>query len=215
MAISVSFFYYEVQGVGVPKYIGTGIEVDLGGTHRTCVNENISHRFCGLSPYMSIACHFLTFYNPTSCTYGCGCVWVCGKDNPLVRNSKPAFDTFSWDEGFFDLALYVYKFLKNTKKSSDSGVLKLRVICKITQPDHYRMAKFCIWVQRTPGVFLFFLISSGVRRIFVGKALRLKDQKYYWTSREISYPSTDNAKSSVRLKFELNTFMTWLVKYFT
>ena len=51
MAISVSFFYYEVQGVGVPKYIGTGIEVDLGGTHRTCVNENISafagyHRTC-------------------------------------------------------------------------------------------------------------------------------------------------------------------------
>ena len=103
----------------------------------------------------------------------------------------------------------------NTKKSSDSGVLKLRVICKITQPDHYRMAKFCIWVQRTPGVFLFFIISSGVRRIFVGKALRLKDQKYYWTSREIRYPSTDNTKSSVRLKFELNTFMTWLVKYFT
>ena len=103
----------------------------------------------------------------------------------------------------------------NTEKSSDSGVLKLLVICKITQPDHYRMAKFCIWVQRTPGVFLFFLISSGVRRIFVGKALRLKDQKYYWTSREIRYPSTDNTKSSVRLKFELNTFMTGLVKYFT
>ena len=104
---------------------------------------------------------------------------------------------------------------KRTEKSSDSGVLKLRVICKITQSDHYRMAKFCIWVQRTPGVFLFFLISSGVRRIFVGKALRLKDQKYYWTGREMRYPSTDNSKSSVRLKFELNTFMTGLVKYFT
>lgn len=139
MAISVSFFYYEVQGVGVPKYIGTGIEVDLGGTHRTCVNEKISHRFCGLSPYMSIACHFLTFYYPTLCTYGCGCVWVCGKDNPLVRNSKPSFDTFSWDEGFFDLALYVYKFLKNTcthngEHKEELGLWCLKIACDMQ--DH-------------------------------------------------------------------------------
>ena len=102
----------------------------------------------------------------------------------------------------------------NTKKSSDSGVLKLRVICKITQPDHYRMAKFCIWVQRTPGVFLFFIISSGVRRIFVGKALRLKDQKYYWTSREIRYPSTDNTKKFSAFKIWTQHFYDMIGEIF-
>ena len=61
MAISVSFFYYEVQGVGVPKYIGTGIEVYLGGIHRTCVNENISPllRVITVHVYSMSFSHFL------------------------------------------------------------------------------------------------------------------------------------------------------------